>query len=152
MFFLRGFIFLYLGLRKCFLIKIKIIAYLCFMKKRLHYLLIILMLGSFLLPTFSYACGTKTETCCCKKEMSSKTEKKDCCKNKPSKGKDHRCDGKCGHSNCTTSTTNFSILPFYEIEFKNNGFDFCFEKPKFYHSETFLSSGFTSVWLPPKIK
>jgi len=102
-------------------------------------------------PTLSYACGTKTEKSCCKKEISSKAEKKDCCKNKQSKEQDNSCGGKCGHSNCTTSTVNFSIISFYEIEFKNNNFDFSTQKPKFYHSETFISSGFSSLWLIPKI-
>ncbi|EPE9901171.1 hypothetical protein ACSN7Q_002330 [Flavobacterium psychrophilum] len=121
------------------------------MKKRLHIIIIMLMLG-FFLPTSTYACGTKTEKSCCKKETTSKTEKKDCCKNKQSKEQDNSCGGKCGHSNCTSSSVNFSIISFYEIEFKNNSFDFSTEKPKFHHSKTFISSGFTSVWLPPKIK
>jgi hypothetical protein len=121
------------------------------MKKQLHILITMLMLG-FFLPTLSYACGTKTEKSCWKKETTSKTEKKDCCKNKQSKDKDNSCGGKCGHSNCTTSTLTFSLISFYEIEFNNNNFDFSIEKPKFYHSETFISSGFSSVWLPPKIK
>ena len=109
------------------------------------------MLG-FFLPTSSYACGNKTEKSCCKKETSSKTEKKDCCNGKHSKDKDNSCGGKCGHSNCTTSLITFSLISLNEIQFKNNNFDFSIEKPKFYHSETFISSGFTSVWLPPKIK
>lgn len=109
------------------------------------------MLG-FFLPTVSYACGTKTEKSHCKNETSSKAEKKDCCNDKHSKDKDDSCDGKCEHSNCTTSTINFSIISFTEIQFKNNSFDFSEEKSKFYHSKTFISSGFTSVWLPPKIK
>lgn len=122
------------------------------MKKRLHILIIILTIGFFLLPTLNYACGTKPEKSCCKKERTSKTEKKDCCQGKHSKDKDNSCGGKCGHSNCTTSTVNFSLISFYEIEFKNINFDFSCKKSKFYHSETLISSGFTSVWLPPKIK
>ena len=121
------------------------------MKKRLHIIIIILTLGFFLSPTLSYACGTKTEKACCKKETAKETKKKHCCNNKHSKDKDKGCGGKCGHSNCTTSIVNFSIISFNEIEFKNNSFDFSSEKSKFYHSETFISSGFTSVWLPPKI-
>ena len=121
------------------------------MKKQLHIIIIILMLG-FFLPTTSYACGTKNEKSCCNKENSSKTEKKDCCNRKHSKDKDNSCGGKCGHSNCTSSSSvNFSIISFYEINFKNNTFDFSTKKSKFYHSENFISSGFTSVWLPPKI-
>jgi hypothetical protein len=123
------------------------------MKKQLHILIIILTLGFFMLPTLSYACGTKTEKSCYKKEKTSKTEKKDCCNGKHSKDKDNSCGGKCGHSNCTSSTSvNFSIFSYYEINFKNNSFNFSTEKSKFHHSKTFISSGFTSVWLPPKIK
>ena len=123
------------------------------MKKQLHILIIILTLGFFLSPTLSYACGTKTEKSCCKKEKTSKTEKKDCCNNKQSKDKDNSCGGKCGYSNCTSSTSvNCSLIECYEIEFKNNNLDFSEEKSKFYHSENLISSGFTSIWLPPKIK
>ena len=120
------------------------------MKKQLHIVLIILMLGIFL-PTSIYDCGTKTEKSCCKKETSSKTEKNDCCNSKHSKDKDNSCGGKCGHSNCTTSSVNFSLISFYEINFKNNSFDFSTEKSKFYNSKTFISSGFYSIWLIPKI-
>ena len=120
------------------------------MKKRLHIIIIILTLG-FFLPTSSYACGTKTEKACCKKETSSKTEKKDCCNNKDSKGKNKSCGGKCGHSNCTSTSITFSIIATNEILFKNNNLGFSTQKPKFYPSETFISSGFSSVWLPPKI-
>ncbi|WP_310379011.1 hypothetical protein [Flavobacterium sp.] len=121
------------------------------MKKRLQF--IILLLGIFLLPSLSYACGTKIEKSCCKKEISSKTEKKDCCKNEQSNEQDNSCGGKCGHSNCTSSPfVNLSIIECYQIEFKDNDFYFSIEKPKFYHSKTFISSAFSSVWLPPKIK
>ena len=122
------------------------------MKKRLRIIIIILTLGFFMLPTLSYACGTKTEKSCCKKETTSKTEKKDCCNGKQSKDKDNSCGGKCGHSNCTSSSTvNFSMISTYEINFKNNSFDFSEEKSKFYHSKTCISSGFYSIWLIPKI-
>jgi hypothetical protein len=122
------------------------------MKKRLHIIIIMLSLGFFLSPSLGYACGIKTEKSCCKREIAKKTEKKDCCKNKQSKEQDNSCGGKCGHSNCTTSTVNFSVISFFEIEFNNNNYNFSTEKPKFHHSETYISSGFTSVWLPPKIK
>ncbi len=122
------------------------------MLKRLHILIIILTIGFFLLPTLSYSCGTKTEKKCCKKEIYSTIEKKDCCENINSKDKDNSCGGKCGHSNCTTSTSiNLGIISTYDINFKNNSFDFSIEKLKFNHSKTFISSGFTSIWLIPKI-
>ena len=117
------------------------------------HILVIALFGFLLMPSNSFACGTKTEKSCCKKETTSETEKKDCCNNKQhSKDKDNSCGGKCGHSNCTSSTTvNFSIISSYEINFKNNSFDFSIEKSKFHYSKTFISSGFYSIWLIPKI-
>lgn len=122
------------------------------MKKRLHILIIILTLGLFSSPTLSYACGTKTEKSCCKKETTSKTVKKDCCNGKNSKDQDNSCGGKCGHSNCTSSTSmNFSLISTFEIDFNSINFDFSSEKQKFYNTKTFISSGFSNVWLIPKI-
>lgn len=121
------------------------------MKKRLHIILIILTLGFLMSPNLSYACGTKTDKSCCKKEKTANTEKNECCNNKQSKDKDNSCGGKCGHSNCTSSTSvNFSIISFYEIDFKIS-FDFSSEKSKFYDSKTNIPSGFYSIWLIPKI-
>lgn len=122
------------------------------MKKRFHIYTIMLILGFFLLPTLTYACGTKSEKGCCNKEIAAKSAKKDCCKNNQSKDRSKDCGGKCGHSNCTTSSVNFSLISIFKMEFQNNNFDNTIEKPQFYHSKTFISSGFTSVWLPPKIK
>jgi len=122
------------------------------MKKQLHIFILFLTLGFFLLPAMTYACGTKSEKECCKKEASSKSEKKECNQDNHSKDNNNTCGGKCGHSNCTTSSVNFSILSFFEMDLKDNNFDFSLEKSKFHDSKTFISSGFTSVWLPPKIK
>lgn len=122
------------------------------MKKRLHLLIIILTFGFFMLPTLSYACGTKTEKACCKKETLSKIEKKACCTSNQSKEKDNGCGGKCGHSNCTSSTSlNFSMISSFEINFNNNSFGFSEEKSQFYNSKTFISSGFYHIWVIPKI-
>ena len=116
------------------------------------HIFIIVLFGFLLMPSTIFACGTKTEKSCCKKETTKKSEKKDCCNGKHSKDKEKSCGGKCGHSDCTSSTSvNFSIISSYEINLKNNSFDFSTEKPKFYHSETFISSGFCSIWLIPKI-
>lgn len=121
------------------------------MKKRLRIIIIILTIGFFTLPTSSYACGTKSESDCCKKVTTSKTEKKECCCDKHSKNKKNNCDGKCGHKNCTTSSVNFSLISLNEIEIINNNFDFSLEKSKFYNPKTNLSSGFYNIWLPPVI-
>lgn len=104
-----------------------------------------------MLPISGYGCESETNKSCCKKQKTEKAEKKYCC-NKHSEGKDNSCEGKCGHSNCTSSASvNFSIISSYEINLKNNTYDFWEEKSKFYHLKTSLSSGFYSIWLTPKI-
>ena len=125
------------------------------MKIGVHIATIILIFGFFWSPTSSYACETKTQKWCCQKEITSKSEKKDCCNttknSKNSKNKDTSCGGKCGHSNCTsTSSTNCSLISSFEINFNNNSFDYS-KKSKFYNSKTNISSGFYSIWLIPKI-
>lgn len=122
------------------------------MKKRLHLFIIILALGIFLLPAMAYACGTKVEKECCKKENAAKTAQTACCKNKNSSSNNDQCNGKCGHSNCTSSSSHLSIILISEIEFTGQNAVFSAEKPRFYDSDTYISSGFTSVWLRPKIK
>lgn len=121
------------------------------MKKQLHFYIIILTLGLFLLPTLTYACGNKSEKSCCKTETSSKKEMKECCKKQKDTEEKTPCGGKCGHSNCTTSTSSYSAVLFNELVLTRILFDFSTEKQKFHHYETTTSNGFTSVWLIPKI-
>jgi hypothetical protein len=126
------------------------------MTKRFHIVLLIVALGFFLMPQFSMACEMKSKHTCCDKEMStSKGEKMDCCKksnHSKSKEKEHDgpCNGKCGHSNCTTSTVHYSVV-FFEINYNSIQFKFSEEKQNYIHTEDQISSGFTSLWLIPKI-
>lgn len=123
------------------------------MTKKIHILFIILTLGLFVTPTMTYACGTKstkTEKYCCKKQNNNN---KDCCKkhksnnNKQSNG----CDGKCGHSSCSCSAAYHVFnLPF-PAEIRMKTFFAEGKKLKFYYTKTRLSSGFYSIWIPPKI-
>lgn len=120
--------------------------------KKYHILFLMFMLGFFLMPGVSYGCETKIEKSCCKKESKARSEQKDCCKkSKESKEEPKNCGGKCGHSNCTASSMQFSLLSGNEIEIKSTFFDFTLKKPDFHHNQTTLSSGFYSVWSPPKI-
>lgn len=126
------------------------------MTNKFHILLLIATIGFFLIPSLSYSCEMKSKKSCCNKETSSPTnEKMDCCKKSnpsESKDKDHDggCNGKCGHSNCVTTSTQFSVT-FFEIKFNNNNFDFSEKEQNYFNSETNLSSGFHSLWLIPKI-
>lgn len=126
------------------------------MTKKFHILLIILTLGFFATPTLTYACGTKTdktEKSCCEKDKSDKINKKDCCKNHKSKNSknDDGCGGKCKNKYCNCPVVHYAFnLPFStEIKTKT-----CFaesKKAKSYYNETYLSSGFYSIWTPPNI-
>lgn len=118
---------------------------------KLHFLTIVLF-GFLLMPSDTFACGKNSEKSSCSKETSANTEKMDCCKNdNHSKNKNHDgCNGKCGHSNCVTTSTQFSVV-FFEIQFNNSNFDFSEKKSNYFNSEDNLSSGFSSLWLIPKI-
>lgn len=106
----------------------------------------------------SYACGKSSEKSSCEKRVTSKKEtsdscQKDCCaKNHGTKKDQHGCSGKCDHSGCTPTALAFSMIAVNEFEFNNNLFNFSLEKSISYHKTAGLSDGFTSIWLPPKIK
>lgn len=127
------------------------------MSKKIYILFFFLTIGLFLTPSPTYACGNNTEKTSCEKGPTSKEVKdsceKDCCKKNHSTKKDqHGCNGKCDHSSCTTTTLQFSLIAINEFEFNNNLFNFSLEKSISYHKTASISDGFTSIWLPPKIK
>jgi hypothetical protein len=113
--------------------------------------LIMLTLGFFLLPMFSHACGLKAEKACCTKEVSSKSNAKKCCKDNSTNNEHKGCDGKCGHANCTSASVLTLFAVFTDVVFSANVFDFSDEKQQFHDLKTFISSGFSSLWLIPKI-
>lgn len=121
------------------------------------YILLIVIFGFLLMPSNTFACGNscgkKTEKHSCKKETSSKQDKDGCCSNDSnSKSKNHNgCGGKCGHAKCGCTIVTNGFTATIELNFKNNNFDFSTEKQKFSNTETFISSGFHSLWLIPKI-
>ncbi|WP_162817820.1 hypothetical protein U0035_14055 [Niabella yanshanensis] len=121
------------------------------MKKHIG-LLLLLALGLFLAPNPSYACSktsTKTEKATCSKKKAKKdSSKTEACK----KNKHHNdCGGKCKNASCycSTSASLFSWLPLTKEKEKD-----CFvtvKKQKCSFEEACYSSGYFSIWLPPKI-
>jgi hypothetical protein len=88
------------------------------------------------------------------KEIASKEENscsKKCCEKKTSKKEKHNCDGKCRHSGCTTSALQFVILTSNDLELQNDVFNFSLKNTISSYSNSTISSGFTSIWLKPKI-
>lgn len=120
---------------------------------RKFYFLALLLLGLFLMPSDAFACGSKIENQRSTTEMPSNKCKKDCCdanshrKNK----KQHSCNGNCKNSKCICTTSCGIFLAFIETALKTNSYDFYNKNQKFNNPGTFISSGFFSLWLKPKI-
>jgi hypothetical protein len=115
------------------------------------YILLLVMLGFFMMPSMAFACESKSEKTSCTKESASQTCEKECC-NKEKKSKSHEgCDGGCKHVSCGSSVVSLALsFPFY-VEINTQLFSFSPEKQNYYYSEIFISSDFRSIWLPPKI-
>ena len=123
------------------------------MTKKFHIAIFILTMVFFIMPVEVYACETsnvKVEKSCCKKNKSVKKIEKDCC-NKKSINQEKNCRGKCGHSNCVSSTTNYSLVPSIYFELNTINFVCQIERQKFYFLKNHISSGFYSIWSPPNI-
>jgi hypothetical protein len=119
------------------------------MKK--SYFIVLVLIGIFLTPVTTFACGTTSKKSCCKTEMNTNNCKMKCCQkkseDKPSKG----CEGKCGKSTCQIQTVSFgAILPIF-LEIKTNYFFVSTSKQVFYNNETNISDGFYFIWSPPNI-
>jgi len=117
---------------------------------------ILICLGFLLIPSTTYACTkktTKTDLKSVSKSQFHKAEIKDCCKAKSCKrDKNHNdCSGKCKHSSCRCSTFSSSLslpIPFY---LKNENQFVEIKQQKFDFKQAYYSSGFSSIWQPPKI-
>lgn len=120
---------------------------------RFFYIALIILIGFIIIPTNTYAWETKSEKIenTCTKQSDTEKEKKNCCNPEKKQcgkhGKD--CGGDCSNADyhCPTNCLNF-ILPFFD------GFSeikIIVNKSNFFYQDTYNSSGFLSIWLPPKI-
>ncbi|WJS95014.1 hypothetical protein NYQ10_00845 [Flavobacterium johnsoniae] len=119
------------------------------MKKKIHIIMLFITLSFFLNPSYTFACNMENH-----KEVVAKKENscsKKCHEKKTSKEEKHNCDGKCRHSGCNTSTFSSIILTSNEFDLENNVFNFSVKNTFTYYPEVIISSGFTSIWLKPKI-
>jgi hypothetical protein len=135
-----------------------------FASMKLFHLFCIVVLGIFLLPSISYACGNvasaktvKTENIskepqnsCCK--ITTKTKKaKSCCDEQQSDSKNKPCEGKCGHSKCSTTSSSSSMTFSSIYQFESKLIDLYSKETNFTFINYNLSSGYVSLWLIPKI-
>lgn len=124
------------------------------MSKKSYIFVILITLGFLATPSVSFACGgnqfDKNNTCC---QKESKGEIKECCKkHKDSKEKnDNDCDGKCGNSSCHCVPIH---ITFHLPTISEAQIEFCFgelNRASSYYNESYISSGFYSIWTPPNI-
>ncbi len=118
--------------------------------------MVLCCLGFLLMSKQGYACSKKTNTIekvICSKQSLNKTENNNCCQiGSCQKNKYHsNCKGVCGHSSCKCSTTisSSSLLIAFELVLGQHFIEI--EENKFGYSQAYYSSGFLSIWLPPKI-
>ena len=117
---------------------------------------VLLCIGFLILPSKTYACNkktAKTEIRSYSNDHSSKTEKKDCCKTKSCKrdSEHNDCNGKCKHSSCRCSTSSSSLTLPIPIDLKTTNHFATTKKQKFGFKQAYYSSGYSSIWQPPKI-
>lgn len=105
------------------------------------------------MPNHTFACGSKFKKDHSGTEMASTTGKKDCCAASGSHKdkKHHCCHNNCKDSKCICAPSAGIFLVFNETVLKGRNYDFCNEKPKFNYPGTSVSSGFSSLFLKPKI-
>lgn len=126
------------------------------MVKRFHILLFIFCWGFFGAPSYSLACGKQScghEQSYCIISKMDKTKKVCCCnKNRSNSKKNIRgCGGNCNEPMCQCPSIQLLFTIQNVLEFKSNLIPNNTSKQKFNHNETRLTSGFLSIWLPPKI-
>ena len=116
------------------------------------YIFLMIMLSVAVMPSMTYACGSKSEKACCKKETYKESDTNSCCKKdkQHSSNKDD-CGGKCGDKSCHCPVFNFtSIVPFSpELELKKH-FSHT-KKQNLSYKEIHFSTGYYSIWTPPNI-
>jgi hypothetical protein len=113
------------------------------------FILLSVLTGFFLLPKSTYACGSRSatvETSSCK-DMVCDQENKSCCAEHPGRSTNDDCGGQCNHNACHCPSVCPIAIPYISaIE----PFTFGRQKQSFlFHFA--LSSGFHSIWQPPKI-
>lgn len=119
---------------------------------RKFHIILLVTLGLFLIPSITYACGSKADKKCCKKEASAKSEKKECCNKSSDSDDDEGCAGKCGNASCSCPTMVNVSLPVLPTTYLDNYTAIiALEKKAFHYAEVHVSSAFDRLRLPPKI-
>lgn len=125
------------------------------MSKILKIFLSISLLGFFLIPGEASACSSHTtevvekdKSCCDDSHHANHTStcKKECCKDKADGDTD--CSGNCGQNSCHSSSPTYLV---HDIIDSQKAFLFGDKKSFPLYKQPYYSSGFHSIWQPPKI-
>ena len=133
------------------------------MKNILHIAFLIFVFGVMLTPLHLLACekmSSHSENACCKKNKVGTALIKDCCAkgnktskhyNAHSKNNTHRNCDDCDQSCCSCAPTVLSFTLPAIVYLEDKTFNLPKVSPSTSFIETFISSGFLSIWLPPKL-
>lgn len=113
------------------------------------YFILLLLLGFFLMPSVTYACGSGSGEHSCKMEMTSKSKKHDCCSKKSKSNKS--CTGKCGQAMCSVSPVNIGVTNPNQFEMPKPLFGILEKEQNFSLVLSVPLDGYDSLWLIPKI-
>lgn len=117
------------------------------MTKRV-YILLLLTFGFILGPTQGFAHNNMAEMACCTKESPGD----ECCMDNHAKEKQHGCDSSCKDVSCGCPTMYCGFASVLSSQSDNSSlFGFSERKQNHFYLEIIISSGFRSIWLPPKI-
>jgi hypothetical protein len=112
-------------------------------------IILIVLFGFFMMPNTAFACGNSNSGSCTM-EMSSKTNKKDCCqKDSHSKSKSTTIAMENGKALCSAPSVNTAIPHYNQFEIKSSNFNFHL-KTKVLSTVSF-TAGYAAIWLIPKI-
>ncbi len=133
------------------------------MRNYFHIAFLIFAFGVLITPTHSLACekmSGNSEMSCCKKIKVADNHKKNCCAKKdvskkhstqnPKDNSKKDC-GDCDQSSCSCAPNCFSFTLPTTFYLKNKTFNPSKVIVKTSYTGTYLSSGFLSIWLPPKL-
>lgn len=116
------------------------------------FLLLVFVLGFLLVPSTVMACKSESLKDTPHKEISSKnTKEHSCCSSSHSKKNNHNCGGKCSHSKCVCPSFCSVSLFFNEVNIDAVALENAIVPQRFPNFTTFLSAGYGSLWLIPKI-
>lgn len=114
------------------------------------YIVVWILLGFFANPAISLACGTssqKVEMACCSTKSS---DEMDCC----TKALDHHdessnCGDSCSSASCQCPTVSMTTYLFVSNEW--NTLIPTSNSNSYFYKDALTSTGFTLIWLPPKV-